>query len=168
MATFSNLVVAIALFAAIGCGTMAGLFFAFSNFVMKALASLSPDKGISAMQAINVAILNPLFLAAFFGTGIASLAAIIFALARWQESSAFCLLAGGVLYLVGVILVTMIFNVPLNNSLAEIDPVSPASLSIWRTYVTAWTAWNHVRSIAALAATVAFIIAFYQLRRLVA
>lgn len=47
--------------AVLGCGLMAGLFFAFSVCVMKALSQLAPEKGMAAMQAINVAILNPLF-----------------------------------------------------------------------------------------------------------
>lgn len=34
--------------ATLGCGLMAGLFFAFSNFVMKALAQLRPESGIAA------------------------------------------------------------------------------------------------------------------------
>ena len=49
-------------FATLGCGLMAGLFFAFSNFVMRALCNLSPTKGIATMQSINVTALNPLFL----------------------------------------------------------------------------------------------------------
>ena len=52
-------------FATLGCGLMAGLFFTFSNFVMKGLGNLSPVKGIAAMQSINLAVLNPLFLTIF-------------------------------------------------------------------------------------------------------
>lgn len=54
---------------ALGCGLIAGVFFAFSAFVMKALARLPPVQGIAAMQAINVAVLNRWFFAAFFGNG---------------------------------------------------------------------------------------------------
>ena len=58
MATFNSQLFALTFVGAIGCGLMAGLFCAFSNFVMKALASLPPDKGIAAMQSINVTIIN--------------------------------------------------------------------------------------------------------------
>jgi uncharacterized membrane protein len=44
--------------AALGSGLVAGIFFAFSNFVMKALARVSPAQGIAAMQSINVVVLN--------------------------------------------------------------------------------------------------------------
>ena len=71
MATVDRLLFALTLVAALGCGLMAGLFFAFSVSVMKALARLPSAEGIAAMQSINVAIINPVFLAAFFGTAAA-------------------------------------------------------------------------------------------------
>ena len=86
MTTVNNLLSVITFSAALGSGLMAGLFFVFSNSVMKALAALPPDKGIAAMQAINVAIVNPLFLAVFLGTAAACLSATIFALARWHDT----------------------------------------------------------------------------------
>ena len=44
--------------AALGGGLMAGLFFAFSNSVMGALARLPAAQGVAAMNSINVVILN--------------------------------------------------------------------------------------------------------------
>ncbi len=46
----AELVFILALCAALGCGSMAGVFFAFSTFVMRALARLQPALGIEAMQ----------------------------------------------------------------------------------------------------------------------
>ncbi|MET0378686.1 MAG: hypothetical protein ABW049_06795, partial [Spongiibacteraceae bacterium] len=54
--------------AALGCALVGGVFFAFSTFVMKALAQLPTVHSITAMQRINVVVLNPLFLGAFIGT----------------------------------------------------------------------------------------------------
>jgi uncharacterized membrane protein len=71
MAIADGLLFSITLVAALGCGLMAGLFFAFSVSVMKALARLPSAEGIAAMQSINVAIINPVFLAVFFGTAAA-------------------------------------------------------------------------------------------------
>ena len=48
---------ALTLFSALGCGLVAGIFFAFSTFVMKALTHLLPGQGIAAMQSINVAVI---------------------------------------------------------------------------------------------------------------
>jgi uncharacterized membrane protein len=50
-----GLLFVLTLFAALGCGLVAGVFFAFSTFVMKALARLPAEQGIAAMQAINAA-----------------------------------------------------------------------------------------------------------------
>jgi uncharacterized membrane protein len=52
---------ALTVVAALGCGLNAGVFLAFSSFVMKALARLQPAQGIAAMQSINlVAITGPM------------------------------------------------------------------------------------------------------------
>ena len=63
-----------------GSALMAGLFFAFSTSVMKALKTLSPACGIAAMQSINVLIINPLFLTAFLGTAVACVLATFLSL----------------------------------------------------------------------------------------
>jgi uncharacterized membrane protein len=144
---------------ALGAGLVAGIFFAFSAFIMAALKRLPPEGGISAMQSINVAVLNPVFFFAFFGTAIAALILAIAAFAGWSPSRSPYLLAGALLYLAGTILVTMVFNVPLNNKLAAASASSKEGASVWNTYLSAWTAWNHVRTIAALAACASFIIA---------
>jgi hypothetical protein len=47
--------------AAIGSGLVAGVFFAFSSFVMPALARIRPEHGIVAMQSINLTVINPGF-----------------------------------------------------------------------------------------------------------
>jgi uncharacterized membrane protein len=65
MGTLDALLFALTLFAALGCGLIAGVFFAFSAFVMKALGRLPPAEGIAAMQSINIAVINPVFLTAF-------------------------------------------------------------------------------------------------------
>jgi uncharacterized membrane protein len=45
---------------ALGCGLVAGVFFAFSSFVMPALKRLPPAQGIAAMQSINKLAVTPL------------------------------------------------------------------------------------------------------------
>lgn len=159
MATVDNLLFALTLFTALGCGLIAGVFFAFSAFVMKALARLPAAEGIAAMQSINVAVINPLFLGVFLGTGAACIFVIIFSLLRWHDPGTVYLLAGGALYLVGSLLVTIVFNVPKNDALASVAPTGPNSASLWASYLTSWTAWNHVRTAAALMAAAALTIA---------
>jgi uncharacterized membrane protein len=143
--------------AALGSGLIAGVFFAFSAFVMSALARLPPEHGIAAMQSINVAVINPWFFAAFFGTAALCAILAIASLFRWSEPDAIFLLSGSLLYLVGTIVVTLRLNVPLNNALAAAEPVSAEAASLWTRYLTEWTAWNHLRTAASLAAAAAFI-----------
>lgn len=137
---------------ALGCGLMAGVFFAFSAFVMKALARLPGAHGIAAMQSINIVVINPVFLGVFIGT--AATCVVLAASSLWQSSGqgAGYALAGSVCYLVGTFLVTMICNVPRNDALAVVDPASTEGARLWSGYVKSWTAWNHVRAAAALAA----------------
>jgi uncharacterized membrane protein len=147
---------ALTLVAALGCGLVAGVFFAFSAFVMKALCKLPTGQGIAAMQSINVAVLNPWFFAAFFGTAAVCLVELVYSLLQWNEPSAIYLLSGSILYLVGCFLVTIVFNVPKNEALASVSPGDPDGESRWTGYVATWTAWNHVRTVAALAGAASF------------
>ena len=149
----------VTLISALGSGLMAGFFFAFSVSVMTALGRLPPAQGIAAMRSINVVVINPVFLIAFFGTAVACVAVAISALSTWHRPGAAYLLAGGLLYLVGSFLVTIAFNVPRNNALAAVDPASAAGAALWASYLTAWTAWNHVRTAAALAAAASLTVA---------
>jgi uncharacterized membrane protein len=103
--------------ATLGAGLIGGLFFAFSTFVMAALGRLAPAGGIAAMQSINVAVLNPMFFTAFFGTAALCIVLVFFALVNGSSAPTMPLLAGSLLYLIGTILVTILFNVPLNNRL---------------------------------------------------
>lgn len=134
---------------ALGCGLMAGVFFAFSTFVMRALARLRPAQGIEAMQAINQTVINPWFLGVFFGTAGGCLVLAAMVLWEWPLSGGAYMIAGCVLYLFGTFLVTAIFNVPMNDALETVAPADPDASSKWTTYVEKWTVWNHVRSVAA-------------------
>ena len=159
MLTIDQLLLAFTLVAAVGCGLVAGVFFAFSAFVMKALSRLPPAQGIAAMQSINIVVLNPWFLGAFLGTAAACLVVLIFSLFRFDGPGAVYLMIGSALYLVGCFLVTMVFNVPRNEALASVAPDDPDGASRWADYVATWTAWNHVRTGTALVAATSFSVA---------
>ncbi|MBI2381209.1 MAG: DUF1772 domain-containing protein [Gammaproteobacteria bacterium] len=147
------------LFAAVlGSGVVAGIFFAFSNFVMKGLGRLHAVSGIAAMQAINVTVLNPVFFGFFLGTALLSAVLLVVALLRWQDPGSVWLLAGGGLYLVGCLLVTVVGNVPLNEALAKVEPSKVESVPVWNDYLTRWNLLNHVRTVASLLAMAAYCI----------
>jgi uncharacterized membrane protein len=89
----------LALLACIGAATVGGVFFAFSTFVMKALAQLPTSQGAAAC-----------LVAAFF---------------PWGAPRSALLLAAGLLYLVGSFAVTLAFNVPRNERLVRLVAESP-------------------------------------------
>ena len=157
----NKLFLVLTLLSALGCGLIGGVFFAFSTFVMKALAALSPPQGIAAMKSINIVVLNPMFLGVFLGTGVVCVILVISSALAWHKPGAALALVGGVLYLVGTLLVTITCNVPRNDALAGLDPVGAESARFWTDYVRVWTAWNHVRTISAVAASVLMIIALW-------
>ncbi len=154
-----ELLFGLTLLAALGCGLVAEVFFAFSTFVMKALGRLQPAQGLGAMQAINAAAISFAFMLALFGTAVACAALIVWALLEWNEPFAAYLLAGSALYLVGVVLLTIAYHVPRNEALARVHPTSADALAHWTRYLAVWTAWNHVRTAAALAAAALFTVA---------
>jgi uncharacterized membrane protein len=146
-------------FCAIGSALIAGLFFAFSTFIMTALGRIAPPAGIVAMNAINEDILRSLFMPVFFATtlGAAALAAI--APFRWNEPGAAAMLAGGGIYVLGMFVCTMVANVPLNNQLAAVAPDNAEAKSTWARYLKHWTLWNHVRTVSSTVACALFIAA---------
>ncbi|OKO80633.1 anthrone oxygenase family protein [Bradyrhizobium sp. NAS96.2] len=146
-------------FSALGCGLLAGLYFAFSTFVMTALGRIDQAAGISAMNAINVDIVRSLFMPVFLGTTLSCAVLVVLGALRWQDPGAIAMICGGGLYVLGMFVVTAVFNVPLNDQLAAADPASTATAPLWARYLTDWTFWNHVRTVASLAATALFIVA---------
>jgi uncharacterized membrane protein len=157
-----RLLTASTLLAALGSGLIAGAFFAFSAFVLTALARLPARSGIAAMQSIIAAIKNPLFLTVFFGT--AALAALlgIAAPLRWSEPGALYLLIGSLLYLNGPFGVTLLKNLPLNNKLAAVKPESAEGSRFWNEFRATWGLWNHARWLGALGTSAAFILALIE------
>lgn len=143
--------------AAMGCGLMAGVFFTFSNFVMRGLRRIEPAAGIAAMQSINRTVINPWFMLGFLGTTGVCVTVAAMAIIRWDNSSVF-LLIGCVLYVVGNFVVTMVGNVPLNNALERVQADSAEGHVLWQRYLVVWTRWNHVRAVTALAGMGALIV----------
>ena len=137
---------------AISCGLVAGVFFAFSTFVMAALRRLPPAQGIAAMQSINVVAVTPAFMTLLFGAAAACFAQIVWCIVSPDERPVALVIAGSALYLVGTIGVTIAANVPMNDRLAAMRPEDSEAGAYWSEYVTRWTAWNHLRTAAALAA----------------
>lgn len=155
---------ALTVVAMVGSGLMAGVFFAFSTFVMTALGRLPDRQGLRAMQEINDAAPTPWFTIPFVGIGIVCVALVAPAIRRARTRPALYVLIGSSSYLVGFV-VTIAYHVPKNDDLALVDPNRAGSASAWNDYETPWTVWNHVRTLAFLAAAILFAMAVVASRR---
>jgi uncharacterized membrane protein len=133
-------------------GLSAGLFATFSYVVMPGLRRTGDATFVQAMRAINVAILNPVFVVVFVGAGLAAGMALV---AGWNSDARPWLVAGTILYLVGAYVVTGAVNVPLNDGLESgTDSVG----SLRAAFEDRWIVFNHARSVLTTIAFVCFAI----------
>lgn len=131
-------------------GLLAGLFSVFSFAIVPGLRSLNAKQHLAAMQAINVKIVNAVFLIIFLGpSGLLPLAAFL------HRSPLLWLAAA--LHVIGVNGVTIAGNVPLNDRLAEADAERPRQ--DFQGKGARWMRLHHLRTLAATAATVLAFIA---------
>jgi len=144
--------------AIVAYGLVAGVFLTFSDFVMRSLGAVTPASGIAAMQSINRRVYRSVFLALFIGLAAVSVALAVGAALLAKGPAVGWIAAGGAVYLVGVFLVTVIFNVPMNKRLDAMDPASETAAVYWAHYTTRWTRWNHVRTLSSAGATVLLLI----------
>ncbi|HEY6740425.1 MAG TPA: anthrone oxygenase family protein [Actinopolymorphaceae bacterium] len=144
---------------ALGAGLVAGALFGFSTIVMRGLAALPPEQGAAAFKAIDLMVMRTLFVVVFVGTGLLSALALVLGITGWNRSDGPYLVAGGVLYLVGVIGITRAVHLPRNSALAAVDADSREGRELWTRVFPTWVRWNHVRTVIALAASAAFMVA---------
>ncbi len=80
---FSTMVNMLLWIMALGSAILAGVYFAFSVFVMKAFARIDASHAIAAMNSFNSTILRSLFMPLFFGTSLVSLLLVAVAVFNW-------------------------------------------------------------------------------------
>lgn len=146
---------ALILTGALSSALVAGIFYAFSSFVMPALGRIPSSEGINAMNAINVTVITPSFMALFMGSALLSIVLGGWSLLSISQTNSQLILLASLLYVIGCFGVTMVFNVPLNNGLAV---TSPAEGSVfWQHYLRTWTVWNTVRTASSALAAIVFV-----------
>lgn len=149
--------------ASLACGLVAGVFLAFSDFLMRSLDAMRPTGAVEAMQAINRKVKPSLFVVLLLVLGVVSLSIAGHALATQEGVEAHLAVAAATIYMVGVIGVTFLRNVPMNERLALFARDDPKAVRYWSTvYRPRWTAWNHVRTLASASAALCYMIASLQ------
>jgi len=143
-------------------GLSAGLFYAWSVSVIPGTKRLIDLTYLETMQSINRAILNPAFFLVFFGSLV--LLGLSTALEFPAQKTAFGLmLAATVVYLIGMVGVTGLGNVPLNNRLdgLQLGGASTAQLAEFRTYYE--TRWNRLHTLRTVFGVLSFVLAVLAL-----
>ena len=147
--------------AALASAAAGGMMFVFSTFVMRGLDRTGPVDAITAMRGINAeANSNPVFLLGYFGATILALVVGVIAAIQLRQPGSWVVLVGAVLAILAAV-ITMAFNVPLNNHLDTVNPVGLSAADAareWQAYFTPWTNWNHVRTATSFIAAVVMLI----------
>lgn len=145
--TFPNTILIIT---AITTALIAGVFYAYSCSVNPGLGRLPHAEYIAAMQSINRAIQNPVFFISFFGT------LVFLPLSAWLHYQQplsmrfWFLLIAALFYLTGVFGVTVLGNIPLNETLESFDlkSAAPKEIASQRDKFEApWNKLNTVRTV---------------------
>jgi uncharacterized membrane protein len=135
--------------AALFSAAAGGMMYVFSTFVMRGLDRTGPVDAITAMRGINAeANSNPAFLLGYFAATILALVVGIMAAIQLRHGGSWLVLAGAIFAILAAI-ITMAFNVPLNNHLDTVNPVGLSAVDAareWHAYMSTWTAWNHART----------------------
>jgi uncharacterized membrane protein len=146
------------LLATLLCGLVAGFLFAFAVVVMPGLRSLSAAEYLRAFQVLDGVIQrnNPLFLLLWVGSVIALLAAAGLGFGQLEGLPRALLLGAAGVYLLGVQLPTIVFNIPLNNELASLvvsELEASAQEALRAKFETRWTRSNTARTVLACLVT---------------
>jgi uncharacterized membrane protein len=135
--------------AALASAAAGGMMYVFSTFVMRGLDRTEPVEAITAMRGMNAeANSNPAFLLAYFGAAMLAVAVGVYAVIQLRQPGSWVVLVGAVFGILAAI-ITMVFNVPLNNHLDAVNPVGLSAADAareWQAYLTPWINWNHVRA----------------------
>lgn len=130
-------------------GAIFGFFFAWVCSTMWGLDAADPNTAIAAMQAMNASVRNAAFAPAFFGTPIILFVTALVAWRSRESRAALLLGAGGLLYLLGALILTVLVNSPMNETLALVETPMEVSRAreVWQDYSDPWQRWNTVRTI---------------------
>jgi uncharacterized membrane protein len=138
-----------------------GMMYVFSTFVMHGLNRTGPVEAIIAMRGMNAeANASAPFLLAYLGAAVLAFVVGVIALVQLRRPGRRWVLVGAFFGILAAI-ITMAFNVPLNDHLDGVDPQGLSAGEAareWLAYYQPWTAWNHVRTVTAFVAAALMLI----------
>ncbi|WP_462220797.1 anthrone oxygenase family protein [Ferruginibacter sp.] len=152
---FSNTIL---FFTALFTALMAGLFYSWSCSVTLGLSKLTDREYISAMQYLNREIQNPVFFISFFG------AAILLPICSYMQynqlltAKFYLILSATIIYLAGVMAVTILGNIPLNQTLDKFNLTNATLAEIAKQRIAFEVKWNNLNMIRTVASIFSLIL----------
>jgi uncharacterized membrane protein len=144
--------------ATIGSGLLAGLFYAYQVSIIPAFKVVDDVSYVTSFNAINDKIENGWFFLSFMGT-LPLIAGALY-LYRRASSPVTGLVAAGLVLNLVMLGVTAFGNIPLNDDLAEVKSVTPATAAVARAdFEETWNDLNLIRTLAALGSFVVLTVA---------
>ena len=139
------------------CSLVAGLLFAFAVVVMPGIAKLNDKEYLLAFKHMDGIIQNnqPLFLLVWVGSILSVIISLILGIMNLNGGQLYLLTGGSILYLLGVQVPTFRFNIPLNNSLQNLDIEAleePQATLSRSDFEIPWNRWNRIRTVNAILA----------------
>lgn len=139
---------------------VSGVFLTFSDFVMRSLNGAKTPAGIEVMQIINKEVFKTVFMVLLLAMSAYSLFLTGYAYFQISGLPQLWIMVGGLVYFLGVFVVSMLFNVPMNNRLEKMNYNSAEAARYWQnTYYPRWTLWNYVRAISSAISAACFLVA---------
>ncbi len=139
------------------CSLVAGLLFGFAIVVMPGIVKLTDKDYLLAFKHMDGIIQNnqPLFILVWAGSILSVIITLILGVMNLSGTQIYLLIFASILYLLGVQLPTFRFNIPLNNTLQNLDieslEESEATLSRVD-FEIPWNRWNKIRTVNAILA----------------
>ena len=153
--------------AIISTGLMAGIFFTWTNAVKPGIGTLDDMTYMKAFQAMNRLILNPLFYIVFI------LPVLTISISTYMSFGSTKLyvfelfLLSTLLYVLGVFLITILGNIPLNELLenTDLEKISLTELSDLRGKIeNKWNNFNLIRTVSSFISFLLLVICLFFIK----
>ncbi|RJU87891.1 MAG: DUF1772 domain-containing protein [Candidatus Poseidoniales archaeon] len=149
------------------CALVTGLLLGFAIVVMPGINKLSDKEFLLAFKHMDGIIQNnqPLFILIWVGSIISIIGSLITGTMNLSGNQLYLLWIGSTLYLFGLQLPTIRFNIPLNNTLQELDILSLSESELEtsrREFESPWNRWNRFRTVNGIVAVSILLLLLFQ------
>jgi uncharacterized membrane protein len=151
------------IFSILTCCLVTGFIFTYAVVVMPGLSKLNDKEFLRAFQVTDAIIQNnqPLFMLTWVGSIISILSTIVISILILGISDAWYIVLVGIVYLLGVQVVTFSIHIPLNNHVQQFDfdKLDDQKLNKERLkFEKNWNYFNNFRTVIAFFVSLALII----------